>query len=213
MAYISVYIKLTIAGISIGPFDLYSDVDNFADAFDEGITREDLIAGYTSNLVPEGTTQIKIQSLGVCTNYIIINVAPPAPPTTTTTTSSTSSTTTTTTTIAPNYLEYNILEPDCETDCPRTNGEILINGVQAYSWTGFTTLPVTGLLYPEIGDTITINATCYAGGTCSVGMLATISITVNDVLCEGVTEGADAQCAFTFSENTTVDILPGCLNP
>lgn len=105
MAYISVYIKLTIAGISTGPFDLYSDVNNFTDPFEEGVTRESLVDGYTSNLVPEGATQIKVQSLGACTNYIIIDIAVPTTSTTSTSTTSTStststSTTTTTTTAA-----------------------------------------------------------------------------------------------------------------
>lgn len=96
----NVYIILTIAGTDVGPFDLYSDVDGFVTAFETGVSRADLVAGYTSVVVPIGTTQIKVQSTGDCTNYIIIDVATPTTSTTSTTTSTTSTTTTTTTTVS-----------------------------------------------------------------------------------------------------------------
>jgi hypothetical protein len=89
----TVLITLTIAGTDTGPFDLYSDVDGFVSAFETGVSKAALLAGYSSSLVPNGTSVIRIKSSGVCTNYIDVTVT-----TTTTTTSSTSSTSTTTTT-------------------------------------------------------------------------------------------------------------------
>ena len=66
----TVLITLTTAGADSGPFDLYSDVDGFTTPFESGITRNQLLAGYTSVLVPDAATDIKIQSTGDCTNSI-----------------------------------------------------------------------------------------------------------------------------------------------
>lgn len=101
----NVYIKLTIAGSSVGPFSLYSDIDGFSVPFETDVSRESLVSGYISDSVTEGSTQIKVQSVGVCTNYIIIDIGVPTTSTTSTSTTSTStststSTTTTTTTAA-----------------------------------------------------------------------------------------------------------------
>jgi len=92
----TVLITLTIAGTDSGPFDLYSDLDGYISAFETGVSKASLLAGYSSALVPDYTTTIRVKSNGVCLNYIDILVVTP---TTTTTTSSSSSTTTTTTTL------------------------------------------------------------------------------------------------------------------
>lgn len=92
-----VTITLTVSGTDTGPFDLYSDLDSFTTAFDTNVSRNDLVAGYSAT-VPDFTNTIRVQSTGVCDNYIDVSVV-----STTTTTSSTvppPSTTTTTTTIA-----------------------------------------------------------------------------------------------------------------
>jgi len=89
----TVLITLTTAGTDTGPFDLYSDVDGYVSAFETGVSKAALEAGYSSALVPNGTTVIRVKSTGICTNYVDITV-------TTTTTTTTSSTTTTTTTTA-----------------------------------------------------------------------------------------------------------------
>jgi hypothetical protein len=93
----TVLITLTLAGVDVGPFDLYSDADGYVSAFETGVSRAALIAGYTSNLVPDAATTIKAQSYGTCTNslYLVIEGG-----TTTTTTTSTSTSTTTSTTTA-----------------------------------------------------------------------------------------------------------------
>jgi len=93
----TVLITLTTAGSSTGPFSLYSDANSYSTPFETGVAKSSLLAGYTSTLVPNGTTIIRVMSTGTCTNYTDI---PVTPCTTTTTTSSTSSTTTTTTTTA-----------------------------------------------------------------------------------------------------------------
>ncbi len=88
----TVFITLTIAGSDSGPFDLYSNLDGYTSAFESGVSKASLLAGYSSSLVPDFTSTIRIKSNGVCTNYIDVLVDSP---TTTTTSSSTSTTTTT----------------------------------------------------------------------------------------------------------------------
>jgi hypothetical protein len=93
-----VTITLTTAGSDTGPFDLYSDLDGYTSPFQTGVARTVLVAGLTTGTVPDGTTEILVQSTGTCERdlYLIVEGAP-----TTTTTSTTTSTTSTTTTIAP----------------------------------------------------------------------------------------------------------------
>lgn len=99
----TVFITLFTAGADSGPFNLYSDVDGYVTAFESGVPKASLVAGYSSALVPDFTTTIKVLSTGTCTNYIYISVEEPTTTTTSssssTTTSTSSSTTTTTTTI------------------------------------------------------------------------------------------------------------------
>ena len=61
---------LTTAGTDTGPFNLYSDVDGYISAFEVGVPKIDLVAGYTSYVVPNGTTMVRIMSAGTCKNYI-----------------------------------------------------------------------------------------------------------------------------------------------
>lgn len=90
----TVLITLTTAGTDTGPFNLYSNVDGYVSAFETGVSKAALLAGYSSALVPNGTTTIRIKSTGTCVNYIDVAVIT----TTTTTTTGTPTTTTTTTT-------------------------------------------------------------------------------------------------------------------
>lgn len=111
----TVLITLTIAGTDSGPFDLYSNLDGYISAFESGVPKASLLAGYPSSLVPDFTTIIRVRSNnGLCTNYIEIPVEEP--------------TTTTTTTIAscieieadagggcPDFPGYSVLEyTDCD---------------------------------------------------------------------------------------------------
>ena len=90
----SATITLTTAGADTGPFNLLSDVDSYATPFETGIAKSSLLAGYTTNLVPDLATIVRCQSsISLCTNFIDF-----AYPTTTTTTTLAPTTTTTTST-------------------------------------------------------------------------------------------------------------------
>ena len=102
----TVTITLTLAGSDTGPFDLYSDADGYTTAFETGIAKSSLVAGFTTSAVPVDTTNILAKSTGVCDRDLYLTVE--GAPTTTTTTSSTSSTTSSTTTEAPS--EYTLAQ-------------------------------------------------------------------------------------------------------
>ena len=95
----TVTITLTLAGSDTGPFNLYSNVDGYVSAFQTGVARSTLVAGLTTGTVPDGTTEILVESVGTCNRDLYLPVA--GAPTTTSTTSSTTSTTSTTTTGTP----------------------------------------------------------------------------------------------------------------
>lgn len=88
---ISVLITLTAGtGGNTGPtFNLFSDVDGYVTAFETGVTKTNLVAGYTSSVVPDGSTIIRCKSVGTCTNYtdFTISGAPVPSPTPTPTAS------------------------------------------------------------------------------------------------------------------------------
>jgi hypothetical protein len=75
----NVVITLTSAGTDTSIFDLYSDVDNFVNPFETGISKANLLSGYESNLVPDLATIIKIKSLGICNNFIDVLIQEPDP--------------------------------------------------------------------------------------------------------------------------------------
>jgi hypothetical protein len=89
----TVLITLSVAGSDTGPFNLYSNLDGYTSAFETNVPKASLVAGYSSALVPDYTTTIRIISLGDCKNFIDVVVS------TTTTTSTAAPTTTTTTTV------------------------------------------------------------------------------------------------------------------
>jgi hypothetical protein len=93
----NVLITLTTAGADTGPFNLYSNTDSYVTAFATGIAKSVLVAGYTSTVVPTGTSTIRVKSTGACTNYVDLDIS--GIPTTTTTTTVPGQTTTTTTTV------------------------------------------------------------------------------------------------------------------
>lgn len=68
----TVLITLTMAGTDTGPFNLYSDLDGYTSAFETGVSKASLLAGYSSALVPDYTTTIRVISDGACLNYIDI---------------------------------------------------------------------------------------------------------------------------------------------
>ena len=70
----TVLITLTTAGADSGPFDLYTELDGYTTPFETGVTKSSLLAGYTSTLVPDYATIIRVTSTGDCINYIDILV-------------------------------------------------------------------------------------------------------------------------------------------
>lgn len=82
----TVNITLTIAGTDTGPFNLYSNTDTYGVPFAIGISRSILETGYTSTMVPDGTTIVKVLSTGECTTDTYANIVL-LPVTTSTTTS------------------------------------------------------------------------------------------------------------------------------
>ena len=102
------------AGLNTSNFSLYSNLDGYQTAFEINVSREDLVNGYVSTLVPSGATIIRVKSNSDnCTNFRDITisgtpttVAPTtATPTTATPTTATPTTATPTTatptTVAP----------------------------------------------------------------------------------------------------------------
>lgn len=92
-----IVITLTTAGTDTGPFDLYSDVDGYVSAFVTSVSKAALVSGYSTSLAPVGTTIVRVQSTGLCNNYIDITLVLP--------------TTTTTTSTCPTYYELGGCDP------------------------------------------------------------------------------------------------------
>ena len=74
----TVFITLTTAGSDSGPFNLYSDLDGFVTPFEVGVAKIDLTSGYTSTLVPDFTSVIRVKSTAqYCINYVDITLTEP----------------------------------------------------------------------------------------------------------------------------------------
>jgi hypothetical protein len=203
----TVLIQLTTVGVDTGPlFDLYSNLDGYLAAFEVNITTNQLLLGFTSVNVPDGTTIIKVLPHGgICTTPLYLEVV-----TTTTTTSSTTSTSTSTTTSLPEtVLVYNITK-SCGDGCILSYGDIRVNTIPAYTWTGATSMPKSGIISATLGDTIIVNATGYAVplSPC-VGENAIITIYINGIL---AATGISSLVTYTFEyvETTTIWVELTC---
>jgi hypothetical protein len=136
----TVLITLTTAGADTGPFNLYSDVNGYTSAFAVGVNKLDLEAGYPSDLVPDGTTTIKVQSVNdLCNNFVLL---PTGITTTSTTTSSSSTTTTTTTTIISIACIY--LCSSAGATCSDSNTETISNYAYVAVDSGWLVLNIDG---------------------------------------------------------------------
>ena len=69
----TVYIFLSSVGSEAGPFNLYSDVDNYVVPFATNVPTSALTSYYAAT-VPDGTQYIRIKSMGDCMNYIDISI-------------------------------------------------------------------------------------------------------------------------------------------
>jgi hypothetical protein len=73
----SATISLSLAGADTGPFNLYSNEDNYVAAFASAIPKASMLTGYLSNAVPNLTTICRVKSTGTCTNYVDIPIDDP----------------------------------------------------------------------------------------------------------------------------------------
>jgi hypothetical protein len=164
----TVLITLTTAGADTGPFDLFSNLDAYTSAFETGVSKASLLAGYPSALVPDYTTIVRIRSAGDCTNFIDVPLYG-----TTTTTSSTSSTTTTSTTIANTCYEFQS-DPY---DTTFTAEYVDCNGVlQTVSDTCFTTsctYSICALAVTVSSEPMTIIGVCTTSTTTTIALTTT----------------------------------------
>jgi hypothetical protein len=175
----TVLITLTLAGADTGPFNLYSDADGFLVPFETSVLKSALVAGYTSVVVPDGSTIIRVQSNSACTNYVNFPISGITTTTTSSTSTSTStSTTTTTTSAAITYIYYTAEIYDCTTCDPIGTTTIgfptgtTVNTAQFYHQVGvveptvvYKPIILTTEVFSPIMDT-TMYASCVAA--CSV---------------------------------------------
>jgi hypothetical protein len=148
----TVLITLTTAGSSTGPFSLYSNVDSYSTPFVTGVSRSSLLAGYTSTVVPNGTTIVRVMSTGTCTNYTDISVVP----CTTTTTTTVPPTTTTTTTLPYQiYVIDNGASGSSSAACSSstTTSTVYTQSVNNVPIVGMFLYTDTGLTTPFVGST------------------------------------------------------------
>jgi hypothetical protein len=166
----TVLITLTTAGLDSGPFDLYSDLDGYVSAFESGVSKASLVAGYASSLVPDYTNTIRVKSNGeFCTNYVDMIVG------TTTTTTSTSTTTTTTTTGLPEpsaakiIYSWNLTRPGIDTD---TTGSFELNIPN-------TGIPVVSIIQSDSGSVCSAyNLSCIWSGEYNLSTYDTFTVSV-----------------------------------
>ncbi len=195
----SAVITLTTAGTDTGPFNLLSDVDSYVSPFESNIAKSSLVAGYTTNLVPDAATIIRVQSTSsLCSNYIDLNY----PTTTTTTTTSTTTTTTTaptTTTTTSTTTTTTTSGVTAELEVfGESSGSDIIFTVNVVSGTTLDNLVFDGEVqrYSDLSCSTTINPECAfssvtlstgnstvsSGALCSVGSsqsLKVITLQVN----------------------------------
>lgn len=82
----SIFLQLTLVGEDVGnTFSLFSNVDGFTTAFETGVSKSSLLAGYTTSAAPALTNTVRIQSTdGVCDNYVSVSLIQQTTTTTTT---------------------------------------------------------------------------------------------------------------------------------
>lgn len=156
----TVLITLTTAGADTGPFNLFSDANEYTSAFAVGVSKLDLEAGYPSNVVPDETTTIKVQSVNsLCNNFILLP---------------TGITTTTTTTVFSNSYFVSSGTPAC------VGGYVNISNVvniTVYSNKLLEDLVIGDSLYSDPGLTTLITST-YIRTTTS-GTIGTLYLTIS----------------------------------
>lgn len=144
----TVVITLTNAGADTGPFDLYSNVDGFAVAFESNVSKEDLEAGYVSVLVPDSASTIRVQSDNpLCDNYIDLVIV-----TTTTTSTSSTSTSSTTSTSTTTGLPAALIDVGTNLSIDVQINSVTVNAVPA-NYVGGQPLPNTSGNFTQLSTT------------------------------------------------------------
>ncbi len=196
-------ITLTIDG-QAGPFDLFSNVDNYAAPFDTQVPAASLIAGYIV-VAPAGTSTVRVCSTGVCTNCVDI---PTNCPTTTTTTSSSTSTTTSTSTSTstttteqpPNKFNWELITNTPNSlvaaDPQSSNLKIDVNGVNVVDAT------ITGNASSQSG-TIAVFPGDVVSATIDSDRIGVYNF-INTIVKDGVLYQAQDVCSFCTNSFTTV---------
>ena len=214
----NVLITLTTAGIDTGPFNLYSNTDSYVTAFETGIAKSLLVAGYTSTVVPAGTTYVRVKSTGLCTNYIDIYVTGSGT-TTTTTTAPVGPTTTTTTTpyVGPSTTTTTTTSGAGTTTTTTTSGgPTTTTTTTPYVGPSTTTTTTTGIAYnyyalepcsggPSISvrttSTIATGKVVQVGGVCHT-VTGPVGVNPNDLI--DTTEYIDCfDCGYVPGPTTT----------
>lgn len=71
----AIIIQASYVGDDAGPFNLFSQVNGFTEAFETDVTKNQLLAGFVSYNVPVGTTVVRVMSTSPeCTNYEDVDV-------------------------------------------------------------------------------------------------------------------------------------------
>lgn len=205
----SATITLTTAGTDTGPFNLLSDVDSYVTPFETSVAKSSLVAGYTTNLVPDLATIVRVQSSNsFCTNSIDLAYSTTTttstttvPPTTTTTTTvppttTTTSTTTSTTTPPPTTTTTTSTTTSTTTPPPTT------------TTTSTTTTTTTVAYYVWLGPVSTFGT---SGSACSGYNTARSYYSPQNFMTSGVTQFFD-NTALTIPVETTGNYLPLTLN-
>ena len=205
----NVLITLTTAGIDTGPFNLYSNTDSYVTAFQTNIAKSLLVAGYTSTVVPAGTTYVRVKSTGLCTNYIDIYVTGSG--TTTTTTTATPTTTTTTTTEVVTY--YNVVL--CGTSTPsviRYNGPNNVTlGVVVQSTNGSCyTVSSVGTGPETVGTLLTQFVSCVACQAAPPPTTTTTSTSTSTSTTTSTSTSTTTSTSTSTTTTTTTSILTSC---
>jgi hypothetical protein len=186
----TILITLTLAGSSVGPFDIYTQLDGFTTPVITGVSRAALVAGYSANM-PNGTTTVLVQSTGECSTQLYLAVDG----NTTTTTTSSSSTTSTTTTIITGTLtvayskyssSFSLVASVAAPQSIAITGAITANGYPTNSCSGSVAgATLTGnLLVLTPGNSVTTHVPTFSSGTWSTSLTAritdvTIPISIN----------------------------------
>jgi hypothetical protein len=174
----TVLITLSGVGSSAGPtFNLYASPDGITfTTIVLGVNKTALEAGYTAT-VPNGTTDIKVTSVGACTNSYIATIGV-IPTTTTTTTIGVIPTTTTTTTIGviPTTTTTTTATP---TTTSTTTLQVFTQGLDqssAYCVGGFCELDgtITGITVYSLDETLVTGSFIYTDPALTIPYTTTL---------------------------------------